>query len=357
LDADILVSILDPIFSCLIDLSAMPLFETTPVDVDEVTRLVKKHWNVELGSNIKASQNQTFQGEMEIGCSKENVVVRVTPNPSGNRTDAIELELSVLKFLVEKSLPVCSAYPDLVSGSLQVTLGELSVSVFHYAVGEPVVFTDWKWMVDEEKVIGVGKFIGRLHFLLDKFEDLHPELSSKARYWRDLHSGVLKDVVVHKDDEETSRSPVGKPRPYGIIHGDINPSNYFWDQVQGMPSMFDWDQMQRSWRLYDLSSCIWTVITLESAGSPIDLSPVPQANVKQYTEWLLKGYESETGHATDRVALDRMVAIRRELYRVFCAGALKELPPGSFMYNFCSFMNNWLSGPEQKTNLTPPATN
>lgn len=323
----------------------MPLFEQTPVDVEEVTKLVKLHWNVELGENIKSSQNQTFSGKMATESGPIQVIVRVTPNAGGKRTHSIDLELRVLDFLVSRSLPVCSAYRDSVTDSLQVPLGsDLSVSVFRFAKGEPVVFTDWKWMLDEEKVVGVGTFIGRLHLLLDEFEDQHPELLQQAKLWKELHDGVLKDVVVHTDDAESERSPTGSPRSFGLIHGDINPSNYFWDAAIGMPSMFDWDQLQRSWRLYDLSSCIWTLITLESAGSPIDMKPVPQANVKTYTEWLLRGYETEIRRTVDRQALDRMVAIRRELYRTFCSRALAELQPGTFMYNFCEFMDNWLSG-------------
>jgi Ser/Thr protein kinase RdoA (MazF antagonist) len=331
----------------------MPLFETAVLDEEELKELVKKHWNVTLGANLKVSQNKTFQGEMDLNGVSKTVIIRATPNIGGKRALDIELELRVLHFLSEKELPVCEAYPALESNVLSVSMGDWSISVFHYAKGEPVVFTDWKWMTEEEIVKGVGRFIGRLHRLLDEFEDKYPELASAARDWRELHDGVLKDVKVHEKDEATKlNSPLGntKPRSFGIIHGDINPSNYFWYPEISMPSMFDWDQLQRSWRLYDLSSCIWTVVMLEGAGSPVDMSPVPQANVKVYTEWLLKGYETETGTIVDREALNRMVDIRRHLYRTFCAKALPELPPGSFMYNFCKFIDDWLSGKNETKN-------
>lgn len=323
----------------------MPLFETTPVDVGAVKTLVKKHWNVELGENIKASQNQTFQASMINDSGNQPVIVRVTPNPGGKRSTTIDLELNILQFLSKNALPVCEAFPDLESGALSVSLGELSVSVFHYAQGEAVNFLEWKWMTNETIVSGVGRFMGRLHQLLDEFEDEHPELSATARNWRELHDGTLKDVKVHPNDEnQVLTSAASKPRAYGLVHGDINPSNYYWYSEVQMPSMFDWDQLQRSWRLYDLSSCIWTVVMLQGAGSPVDMSPVPQANVSQYTDWLVKGYEQEIGHSIDRDSLQRMVEIRRHLYANFCSRALAELSPGTFMYNFCKFIDDWLSG-------------
>lgn len=325
----------------------MPLFETTPIDVDTVTAAAKAHWNVTLGKVIKASQNHTFLGTVDSDASQPaiQVIVRVTPNAAGKRTSAIELELRVLQYLAENKLSVCPAYPVLGGTDLQVQVGDLSISVFHYAQGEPVVFQEWKWMTEQDRVVGLGKFIGQLHFLLDQFTSKYPELASQARLWSELHDGVLKDAPIHADDKKTASaaSSTTSPRPFGLIHGDINPSNYFYIPETHFPAMFDWDQLQCAWRLYDLSSCIWTVVTLESAGSPIDLKPVPVANVKQYTEWLLSGYESVTGHPVDRSALDRMISLRRELYRTFCSRALSELEPGTFMYNFCEFMNNWLS--------------
>jgi hypothetical protein len=82
-----------------------------------------------------------------------------------------------------------------------------------------------------------------------------------------------------------------------------------------MTQMFDWDQAQRAWFLYDLSAPIWTVITMRNGGNPIDKTPVKgnvtinnllkkysEANVQQYTEWLVSGFE-EGGVKIDRAAL------------------------------------------------------
>lgn len=333
--------------------TTMPLFNKTIVNDDEVKALVKKHWNVDLGEKLKDSQNQTYHATFAGDAKETKAIVRVTPNEGGKRTGTIDLELSVLHFLVTKSLPVCEAYPTLDNGALQVQMGELSVSVFHYAQGDLVEFTKLHWMLDEEKVLGVGRWIGRLHLLLDEYEDAHPELVVHARQWDDLHEGILKEVKVDERDLEIERSKsASKPRAYGLIHGDINTSNYFWMNEEQLPCMFDWDQMQRAWRLYDLTSCIWGVCTLQGAGSPLTMLPVPEANEEQYTNWIVKGYEEATQTTVDRDALARYLKIRRSLYAIFCPRALLELDPSTFMYKFCEFMSKWLSSEPAETKAT-----
>lgn len=329
----------------------MPLFIKTVVNEDELREHLKTHWNVELGAKIRDSQNQTFKGTQSSGGTSTDIAVRVTPNPNGERTKLIDLEMSVLDFLAAKSLPVCPAIPALGSGALQVQMGELSVSVFVWAKGELLDFVDAHWMTHEEKVVGVGRWIGKLHSLLDEYEDTHPELASYTRNWDELHEGVLKGISIDERDAkvEKEKPSTTKPRPYGLIHGDINPTNYFWLADIELPNMFDWDQLQRAWRVYDLTAIIWTVITLQRAGSPVTMAPVPEADEEKFTNLIVSGYEAETQTKVDRAELARMVAIRRLLYVIFCKRALAELEPGSFMYKFCDFMNKWLSS-EDKDN-------
>lgn len=66
-----------------------------------------------------------------------------------------------------------------------------------------------------------------------------------------------------------------------------------------------------------------------------------EANVSAYTTWLLEGYE-EGGAKVDREALQRMVELRRQLYKRFCKRAVIELSPDSPIVKFCEYMNSWL---------------
>lgn len=321
----------------------MPLFETIPIDIDQVRQLARDHWGVDVGECLKTSQNHTFLANKG---TTERFVLRVTPDPENKRFDSTELEVALLAYLHENKLPVCRAIQSSVTSTAVVRSSSLVICLFTFATGEPVVFTDWTWMTNRDIVVGLGRWLARLHKLTRHFVQEQPTLAARARHWTTLHDGVLAGVQVDERDNRT----VSDPAYFGIIHGDVNPSNYYWDPTVGMPCMFDWDQLQRSWFLYDLSAPIWGIVMLERAGSPIDQSSVPQANSELYMTWLLEGYESDgDGVVVDRAALQRMVMIRRELYRRFCRLALLELPAEHPMARFCKFITDFFDKEENET--------
>ncbi|CAF1470148.1 unnamed protein product [Adineta ricciae] len=321
----------------------MPLFETISIDTERVRQLARDHWDVEVGECLKSAQNHTFIANKN---DSERFILRVTPDPNNKRLDSTELEVALLDYLHKNQLPVCRAIPSSITSKSVVHFESLILCLFTYATGEPVVYTDWTWMTNKDIVIGLGHWFARLHKLTRCFVQEQPDLAARARHWTTLHDGVLAGVEVDERDKAT----VTDPTHFGIIHGDVNPSNYFWDPAVMMPCMFDWDQLQQSWFLYDLSAPIWGVVSLERGGSPIDRSPVPQANPQLYTAWLLEGYESEEGiKPVDRDALQRMVMIRRELYRRFCRLALLELPAEHPMAKFCKSVTDFFDKEEKES--------
>jgi Ser/Thr protein kinase RdoA (MazF antagonist) len=328
----------------------MPLFETIPVDIEQVRQLAQENWGVEVGECLKVSQNHTFLANKG---TTERFVLRVTPDPNNKRFDSTVLEVALLDYLYENKLPVCRAIQSSVTSSAIVRSSSLILCLFTFATGEPIVFTDWTWMTNREVVVGLGRWFALLHKLTRRFVQEQPELAAHARHWTTLHEGVLAGVQVDERDNITASDPAH----FGVIHGDVNPSNYYWDFAVGMPCMFDWDQLQRSWFLYDLSASIWTVVMLERAGSPIDLQTVPQANSELYTTWLLEGYESDEGSvATDRAALQRMLMIRRELYKRFCRQALPELPAEHPMAKFCKLVTDFFDKEDLETSSQAKAS-
>jgi Ser/Thr protein kinase RdoA (MazF antagonist) len=311
------------------------------VDEDHIRKVVQEHWGLELGKCLKASQNHTYLATSSTAddsaavTAPKQFAVRVTPDPSDARGASTDIELALLKYLDSHGLQVCAAIPSRITSNPRVRTDHgLSISVFPFAGGEPVVLTEWRWLSEESHVVALGRWLANLHRLTRQFAVEHPDLAAGARLWSQLHEGVLADAPIHPDDV----AAVDDPRAFGLLHGDVNPSNYHWDAERSVPIVFDWDQMQRGWFLYDLAQPIWAVTMMAGAGSPVDRSAVPQADVTRYTEWLLKGY----GEPVNRDALQRMIDLRQWLYDKFCRKALLELAPDSFMGQFCAYVVQWL---------------
>ncbi|KAH3756443.1 Rab5 GDP/GTP exchange factor [Pelomyxa schiedti] len=346
----------------------MPLFETIPIDVEVVRAVVKENWDITLGTCLKQSQNHTFVATAAAAAAPSGAatttttttaasasepepprkfIVRVTPDPASTRHEAIAAEVELLVYLREHGLPVCGPVASR-AGSYVVRSGSLVVCAFDYAPGEPVVYHERKWTTDEHAE-ALGAWMGSLHALTRRFVAERRGGGSGTRgfrEWTELHDGILRGVDVHPDDQARARDE----RHYGIIHGDVNPSNYHWHE--GAPCMFDWDQAQRSWFLYDLAQPIWATVMLVGAGDSKDIGGPsadeaaalkrPATDPLRFTDSIIVGYEKAVGSPVDRPALWRMVNLRRQLYARFCRKALSELDPASEMGKFCTFVSKWM---------------
>jgi uncharacterized protein (DUF2252 family) len=140
--------------------------------------------------------------------------------------------------------------------------------------------------------------------------------------WDDVHDGILRG-------SEPPPLP-DSPDHFGVIHGDLNPSNFHLIRVEGESGVeidvFDFDQCQVGWFLYDMSQPIFAVQMACHAGMPLSGDKVEGLDVDMFTEWLLEGYGGEV----DRQGLTACVALRRSLYERFCRRAKAEgdLPAG-----------------------------
>ena len=73
-----------------------PLFQTFPVEREDVRHAVEVHWGLVLGDCIKASQNHTFHATDGAGT---RFIVRVTPDPEGERIQQIQDELAFIRYM------------------------------------------------------------------------------------------------------------------------------------------------------------------------------------------------------------------------------------------------------------------
>eukprot|EP00760_Papus_ankaliazontas_P038722 PhM_4_TR9261/c0_g1_i1/m.75838 len=318
----------------------MSLFHTVPIDEEAVRAFVLNKWGLELKSPaLKASQNHTY----EAVCTKtaQKCIVRVTPDPDKTREDPTSLEVKFLSYLESNRLTVCAAvHPmELFEGCI--------ITVFKYALGDAVTLTAPRlWLTEKPRVVALAAWMATFHKLSKQFCDEHrEEVLLKARYWDELHDGTLKTVELHSDDasvamrrswSDEDKAKISFDR-FGLIHGDVNISNFFWDEEKCWPVMFDWDQAQLGWYLYDMSSPIFTVVTLQKTGNPVEGgAAVPEADTEQYMRWFVEGYEFVAGEGSvDVDGLRRMVEVRRQLYIRFCTRAMAELEEGHGMYAFC----------------------
>ena len=363
------------------------LFKTIPIETEQISSILAKYWpDYKLGDRIKASQNHTFnakkcgteieEGEEEGQNEKKvSAIVRVTPDPFNVEYNRIYDEITLVNYLVENKLHhVCgpiahnikndnskSNYGNLRDARCYIAHEEgLIIVLFEYAKGSAVNPFDWKWMSDETFARSWGRWTALLHNMTQSFAKEFPEIASRMKSWDQMHDNIMsgevegEKVAVTEEDLES----VSNPKIFGICHGDLNISNFFYSEPEdfdlresesssssttrqnsktmqfGTLSVFDWDQVQLSWFLYDLSSVVFFPYMLTQAETWMDGQLTPSQDVyEQWFEWVASGYEDGLQEAvkdvtTNKVNRDvfrRMVLLRRNFYVRFCRRALVEI--------------------------------
>jgi Ser/Thr protein kinase RdoA (MazF antagonist) len=303
------------------------------VDDGVVEKLVAKHWPQFDGEQVvllKKSQNCTYG----VG---SQAVLRVTPR---DRLALTKAEETMLLFMSAHGLNVCEPLPNGVVFDQGMTL-----MLMRKTRGRPVDYVSWEWMRNERMVRSVGVWLARFHNLA---RQLPKEVVSSFPHWYKLHCNIMEN---HPAIDARDLATIDDASQYGLCHGDINPTNFFYvDDVTGKDSasidVFDWDQCSRGHFLYDLAQPIIGVRMVAIGGSPIDYQPV-DTNEAQYTKWIVEGYESATDQPVtiDREKLERMVVLRGAFYRTFCMRAVAELSENcpaelEHMLKFCKHIVN-----------------
>jgi Ser/Thr protein kinase RdoA (MazF antagonist) len=216
----------------------MALFAASCVSEEEVRAVVKESWDLTIDSVLKVSQNTTFLCANPSGIK---FIARATPSPTDSTLRRIRTEVRLLQYLDRHGLSVSPAIPSK-SGDCIAFAGAAAVVVFSFAKGDPVVYTDLQWLDHGD---ALGRWFKQFHALSAAFSQ---ETPPEVPRWDELHGGILA-AFQHGCDANSDN--------FGLIHGDVNPSNYFWAHEEERPQMFDWDQLQSAWYLYDLASPIW----------------------------------------------------------------------------------------------------
>lgn len=318
----------------------MGLFEKT-ADIDEsiVQNLLQKHYDksIRIIKKIKGSQNHTY--EAQIGEEGKSIAVRVTPDPTGKHIQRIEQEVEFVNFLAASNeVNYICAPLALTDGRFVVNEENLVIVVFEWAKGEPINFIAYEWLNNEELVTDWGRWFASYHRISRRFAEVFPEKVRKFQSWDDIHEGILRGSTIIEEDQGVVLDPLH----YGVIHGDLNLSNFFYLREERTLSVFDWDQTQQGWYLWDVAQALVAVVMLSEAGSIIDNSPVSNIDVEQFEGWLVHGYESVAGaNSIDRPRLKRMLELRLSFYEKFCRQALAEGDIPKDMEHFINYIVNW----------------
>ena len=211
-------------------------------------------WNIDGEPRLlKRLENYTYQA----GPGGDEKIIRVTQD--AHRTIAeLEAELDWVRFLSERGVSVSAPLPS-ADGSLVETFntedGPLHVSVFTKAPGRPMRFSlDWTPVFHRK----LGELIGRMHAATRIYQP--SDGIQKRKSWLDDMRYIGQYIPKHENiarrefDEvvEWASSLETGPGTFGLVHTDLNHSNYFVDDAGGITA-FDFDDCHYNWFACDLA--------------------------------------------------------------------------------------------------------
>ena len=242
-------------------------------------------WNIDGGPKLLGRlENFTY----EAGSNGRERIIRIT-EPSHRTIAEIEAELDWLRFISEQGISVAGPLPS-ENGNLVETFdaedGPYLVSVFTKAPGRPMRFSlDW----NPEFHRNLGELIGRMHaatMIYRPSEGIQQRGSwlEEMRYVGQFipkHEALARrefdEVVEWASSLETS------PDTFGLVHTDLNYSNFFVGEASSITA-FDFDDCHYNWFAYDLA------VTLFYALLAFDLPSMDAAQQDWFNGPLLEGY-------------------------------------------------------------------
>lgn len=113
------------------------------------------------------------------------------------------------------------------------------------------------------------------------------------------------------------------PQHYGVLHGDLNVSNFHYVDEKDIISAFDTDQYHVGWYLYDVAQACICVVLLETGGVPFVGTMIEGLSSEYFIDKIIEGYETY-GEKVDRGRLLRMIDARKQFLVRLARQALLE---------------------------------
>ena len=294
---------------------------------------INKLWGFENSTQtvIKQSENHTY---LVKDNSEQSYILRLTPKHHRS-VKSIWAELEYLNLIHDQAklhsqddkyaLNVCPPIAKKVNENGEFLLiAELEEPyetdkekvwygvLFEYAQGNSVV-DKWIGLTDDSMIVAIGDAMGRLHKIIsekagnperwDEMAKYIPEISGTHNGACDLNrirERAQKDHEISKTliqiyDAELAEFLKSHPidsENYGIVHGDINVSNYFAKvQPEGTKLwIFDFDQVHNNYFGHELGVVLHTVTFFENDG--LGIGKIEGFDGDRFRELFLNAYKN-----------------------------------------------------------------
>ncbi|MGL5381789.1 phosphotransferase [Clostridium sp.] len=234
------------------------------IETNEIKYIVQKLYGIFEPFNCTFIR-RSFNDHYLIQTQNKKYILRVYLNNKYyiNDINDFNCELELLYFLMLKNMPV--SYPiknkDNLFLSKVILNNELRfIAMFSFAEGSPLTS-----VLEDDLAINLGKNIADLHKTFDEFSSKYNRYKINIDYLIKEPIEMLRKYAVHYELDNLSffipyekylcsklkELPINR-YSYGIIHGDLNPSNIHVDE-KGNIIIFDFDHCAYGWRIHDLA--------------------------------------------------------------------------------------------------------
>jgi Ser/Thr protein kinase RdoA (MazF antagonist) len=229
----------------------------------------------------------------EFKSLRERRILRLT-HSSHHTEDEIIAELDWINFLIQQGVPASA--PLLSRNNRQtecypVQNSYFVATAFKYAPGH---FIDWSSPQDWNPTLiqTFGQIVGRMHRVTKHYNPQN--LKQKRSHW--YEDDTIKNAVDHLPAdqrqaaidleelmEQFNRIPP-TTNDYGLVHGDLNPTNFHVNERQLI--LFDFDDCAYNWFINDIA----IAIPLHSESFT---HKDWETKITEFFQWFMRGYSEE----------------------------------------------------------------
>jgi Ser/Thr protein kinase RdoA (MazF antagonist) len=226
-------------------------------------------------------------------------ILRIT-HCSHRSEDDIIAELDWVNFLHDHGVPVARPYPSTnqrFTETFQVQDSYFTAVAFEFALGQLIESADpGQWNPDLFK--SLGRIMGRMHKATKEYNPQH--LNQKRLHW--YEDDLIRNAATYLPiDQQQAAQELAEIVEqfnqldasidhYGLVHSDVNPTNFHVDN--GKITLFDFDDCAYNWFINDIAVAMPLYSSMFS-------KPDWETHLCEYIVCFMRGYEKEN-HLDDK---------------------------------------------------------